>query len=70
MSLEELDGKKPPTGRKGSRICPDCEVVCRREEWKTFTQKEKDDNPGYATLKGVWHDMKESNKGDKWGKDA
>eukprot|EP00975_Prorocentrum_lima_P006504 1397877-Prorocentrum_lima.AAC.1 len=26
MSLEELDGKKPPSGRKGSRICPECEV--------------------------------------------
>eukprot|EP00975_Prorocentrum_lima_P012128 2573115-Prorocentrum_lima.AAC.1 len=52
MSLEELDGKKPPTGRKGSRICPDCEVVCRREEWRNFTQKEKDDNPGYASLEG------------------
>eukprot|EP00975_Prorocentrum_lima_P041343 8687459-Prorocentrum_lima.AAC.1 len=62
MTLEELDGKKPPTGRKGSRICRECELMYRREEWQNFTQKEMDDNPDYATPGRIWHDMKESSK--------
>eukprot|EP00975_Prorocentrum_lima_P028079 5900535-Prorocentrum_lima.AAC.1 len=28
------------------------------------------DNPDYATSERVWRDLKESNKGDKWSKDA
>eukprot|EP00975_Prorocentrum_lima_P009360 1990489-Prorocentrum_lima.AAC.1 len=70
MTLEEVDGKAPPTGKRGRRICQQCEVECRREEWQSFTPKEMRDNPDYATPGRVWHDLKESNKGDKWRNDA
>eukprot|EP00975_Prorocentrum_lima_P011954 2539765-Prorocentrum_lima.AAC.1 len=62
MTLEELDGKAPPTGRRGMRICSECEVGCRREEWQTFTPKQQADNPDYATPWRVWRDLKETNK--------
>eukprot|EP00975_Prorocentrum_lima_P020391 4292045-Prorocentrum_lima.AAC.1 len=48
MTLEEVDGKVPPTGKRGRRICQECEVECRRSEWQAFTSKEKEDNPDYA----------------------
>eukprot|EP00975_Prorocentrum_lima_P013470 2861212-Prorocentrum_lima.AAC.1 len=70
MTLEEVEGKAPPTGKRGGRICTYCELKCRQEEWQSYTPEQMLANPGYATGERVWWDLKERNKGDKWFKDA
>eukprot|EP00975_Prorocentrum_lima_P007721 1655174-Prorocentrum_lima.AAC.1 len=49
MTLEEVEGRAPASGRRGRRICKECELRCRQQEWQSFTQEEKLANPSYAT---------------------
>eukprot|EP00975_Prorocentrum_lima_P052871 11084184-Prorocentrum_lima.AAC.1 len=52
------------------RICNQCELKCRQEEWQSFTHEEKLARPQYATYEQVWKDQTCSNQGDGWSNTA
>eukprot|EP00975_Prorocentrum_lima_P047260 9882694-Prorocentrum_lima.AAC.1 len=62
----EEEGKEPMTGSRGIRICPMCELNCRKNEWPMLKEAERVEHPSYCTYEQVMKDMKSISKGGLW----
>eukprot|EP00975_Prorocentrum_lima_P038683 8125553-Prorocentrum_lima.AAC.1 len=59
----EEEGKEPMTGKGGRRICPKCELKCRKEDWPKLKEQEGVDHLNYCTYEHVVTEMNAFNKG-------
>ncbi len=68
MTYEESTGSAAPSGSKSAgRVCSECEVRLRREDWEQMTDKQKEDaGEDYCSETRVRKDMKSINKGTYW----
>ena len=48
------------------RVCVDCEMKLRMEEWASWTEEEKAKNPRYTDATEVLKTLKQRNKGKNW----
>ncbi len=71
MSHDEETGKAPKTGKMAVRICVNCELEKRKEEWKTWSEEKRQTvGADYTQLTRVQKDMKKVNKGTTWNNTA
>eukprot|EP00975_Prorocentrum_lima_P025020 5252327-Prorocentrum_lima.AAC.1 len=48
MNLAQAVGKEPATRGRGKRICPFCELECRKNEWPQLTEAERAAKPNHC----------------------
>eukprot|EP00975_Prorocentrum_lima_P053982 11323416-Prorocentrum_lima.AAC.1 len=53
MTLAEAEGEEPASRRRGRRICPRCELECRKHEWPQLTEAERAARPNHCTYEKV-----------------
>eukprot|EP00975_Prorocentrum_lima_P066086 12907161-Prorocentrum_lima.AAC.1 len=53
MTLAEAMGKEPATRRRGSMICPPCELECRKNEWPQLTEAGRAAHPNHAPMSNL-----------------
>eukprot|EP00975_Prorocentrum_lima_P071593 12938572-Prorocentrum_lima.AAC.1 len=68
MAIAEEEGKEPASRTRGRRICPMCELECRKNAWPSLTEAERVAHPNYCTHDKVLMGMKSMHKGSYKGK--
>eukprot|EP00975_Prorocentrum_lima_P024344 5121736-Prorocentrum_lima.AAC.1 len=48
MTLMEDKGKAPMSAKRGRRMCPMCELSCRKEEWPKLQEEGRAEHPHYC----------------------
>eukprot|EP00975_Prorocentrum_lima_P039727 8346628-Prorocentrum_lima.AAC.1 len=54
MTIAQEEGNEPASRRRGRRICPLCELECRKNEWPSLTEAEWIASPNYCTYERVY----------------
>eukprot|EP00975_Prorocentrum_lima_P045418 9510502-Prorocentrum_lima.AAC.1 len=62
MAILQEEGKEPASRTRGRRICPLCELECRKNGWPSLTEEERIASPNYCTYERVYQDLKSMNK--------